>query len=119
MQGLKCRRDEAESIYEYDSAVERNEATEYDLPPDKLAIAKSYMKSGTRKMPVNYQFKTRKRKENATKGGIIAEIADFLEKNGGFAVEKAQIVNKERLITFEIGDEKFELTLVQKRRKKE
>ena len=105
-------------MYEYDMAVDHDKKTEYDLPPDKLAIARKMAHTGTRKTPTAYKFTKRERKPNATKGGIIAELAQFLTENSGFSVENLQITNKERQIAFEIGGEKYELTLVQKRKPK-
>lgn len=75
-------------------------------------------RTGTRKVPTAYKFTQRQRKENATKAGIIAEIAEFLEKNSQFSVENLQITNKERQISFIIGGETYEFTLVQKRKPK-
>lgn len=118
MAGLKCDRQEAEQVYEYDRAVDHDEKTEHDLPPDKLAIARKQAHTGTRKTPTAYKFTKRERKPNATKGGLISELAQFLTENSDFAVEKLEITNKERQIAFEIGGEKFELTLVQKRKPK-
>lgn len=118
MNGLKCDRAEAESVYEYDKAVDHDEKTEFDLSPEKQKIAQKHAHTGTRKTPTAYQFTKRERKPNATKGGLIAELAEFLGKNSGFAVENLEITNKERQVAFEIGNEKFELTLVQKRKPK-
>lgn len=109
---------EARSILEYDKKVERGEATEFDLSPEKVKVAQQFARTGTRKTPTVYKFQTRQRKPNATKGGIIAELADFLEKNSQFSVENVQILNKERQISFIIGEETYELTLVQKRKPK-
>lgn len=117
MNGLKCDRAEAEEIYAYDKAVDHDEKTPYDLPPEKEAIARKFAHTGTRKTTA-YKFAKRERKPNATKGGLIAELAQFLNENSGFAVEKLEITNKERQIAFEIGGERFELTLVQKRKPK-
>lgn len=64
----------------YDKAVEADKKTEYDLPPEKAKIAQKFAHAGTRKQPTAYKFTTRQRKPNATKGGIIAELAEFLEK---------------------------------------
>ena len=118
MAGLKCDRAEAEQVYEYDCKIDHDEKTEFDLPPDKLAIARKQAHTGTRKTPTAYKFTKRERKPNATKGGLISELANFLEKMSGFAVENLEITNKERQIAFEIGGEKYELTLVQKRKPK-
>ncbi len=110
--------DEAADILAYDKAVERGEPTQYDLPPDKAKIAQKFAHTGTRKTPTVFQFSQRQRKPNATKGGLIAEFADFLENHSEFSVEDVQVVNKERQIAFKVGDDSFELTLVQKRKPK-
>ena len=118
MAGLKISREEAEDVYYYDKAVDHDERTPHDLPPDKEKTARKYAHAGTRKAPPVYEFNKRERKPNATKGGIILELATFLTENSGFSVENVTITNKERQIAFEIGDERFELTLVQKRKPK-
>lgn len=118
MNGLKCTREEAEQVYESDKAIDHDEKMDFDLPPDKLKDAQKFAHAGTRKAPTAYKFDKRQRKENATKAGIIAEIAQFLTENSQFSVENLQITNKERQISFSIGQDKFELTLVQKRKPK-
>lgn len=118
MAGLKCDRQEAEQVYEYDKAVDHDERTEYDLPPEKLKVERQMARTGTRKKPMVPKLTKRERKPNATKGGIIAELAQFLTENSDFSVESVEIVNKERQIAFSIGGDKFELTLVQKRKPK-
>lgn len=109
---------EKQELLAYDKAVERGEKTEYDLSPDKEKAARKYAHAGTRKQPVAYKFTPRQRKPNATKGGIIAELAEFLEKNSQFSIAELEITNKERQIAFKIGEDSFELTLVQKRKPK-
>lgn len=109
---------EARDILAYDKAVEAGEKTPYDLSPEQEKIAKKFAHIGTRKTPTAYKFTPRQRKPNATKGGIIAELADFMEHNSNFAVANLTITNKERQIAFKIGDDSFELTLVQKRKPK-
>lgn len=118
MNGLKCDRKEAEEVYECDRAIDHDEKMDFDLSAEKLEIARKQAHTGTRKTPTAYKFSKRERKPNATKGGLIAELAQFLSENSGFAVENLEITNKERQIAFEIGGEKFELTLVQKRKPK-
>lgn len=110
--------EEKQELLAYDKAVERGEKTEYDLPPDKEKAARKYAHTGTRKAPTAYKFTPRQRKPNATKGGIIAELAEFLEKNSQFSIESLEVTNKERQIAFKIGEDSFELTLVQKRKPK-
>ena len=53
-------------------------------------------------------------KEDVTKERVIAEIADFLPK---FA-ENVQILNKNKLISFQIGEDLFEIDLKRKRKPK-
>ena len=118
MNGLKCDRAEAEEVYAYDQAVKRDEKTEYDATPEQLKVEREMARTGTRKTPTAYKFTKRERKPNATKGGLIAELAQFLLENSGFEVKNLEITNKERQIAFEVGGERFELTLVQKRKPK-
>lgn len=109
---------EAQDILAYDKAVEAGEKTKYDLPPDKLKAAQKFAHAGTRKAPTAYKFTKRERKPNATKGGLIAELADFLEKHSNFDISNVAITNKERQVAFTVGGDNFELTLVQKRKPK-
>lgn len=109
---------EAQDILAYDKAVEAGEKTKYDLPPDKLKAAQKFAHAGTRKAPAAYKFTKRERKPNATKGGLIAELADFLEKHSNFDISNVAITNKERQVAFTVGGDNFELTLVQKRKPK-
>ena len=60
----------------------------------------------------------RERKPNATKEGLVAEIAEFLTKNSNFEMKNVEITNKSREITFSVADDTFTLTLVQKRKPK-
>lgn len=58
--------------------------------------------------------KERCRKENPTKEMVIREIAALLPK---FA-ENVEVLNAGKLISFSIGDEKYEIDLKQKRKPK-
>lgn len=115
---LGLSKQEEQELLAYDKAVEADKSTEYDLSPDKIKIAQKFAHAGTRKQPTAYKFTQRQRKPNATKGGIISELADFLEKHSQFSINNLQITNKERQIAFTIGEDSFELTLVQKRKPK-
>lgn len=118
MEGLGCTAEEAEDVYAYDEKVDHNEKTEYDLTGEQLKEAKKATRTGTRKTPTAYKFTKRERKPNATKGGIISELAKFLAEDSNFSVENCEITNKERQVAFSIGEDRFELTLVQKRKPK-
>lgn len=115
---LNLTEEEKKELLAYDKAVERGEKTEYDATPEQLKVERLMARTGTRKALTAYKFTQRQRKPNATKGGIIAELAEFLEKNSQFSTENVAITNKERQIAFQIDEETFELTLVQKRKPK-
>ena len=101
----------AEQLIADDKAIDRGERMPFDLTPEQEKLAKKYVR-GESKKPRVYNFDTRKRKENTTKSGIIAEIAQFLTEK----VENIEIVNAERQISFSLGDTKFSLTLTQHRK---
>lgn len=119
---LGLSREEAEAMFAHDKLVDKGQIMEWDLPPEEHKKAMKYANSDEkkRKAPTAYKFdtSTKKRKENPTKAGIIAEIAKFLTEMSDFALEKMEITNKERMIAFQIGENSFELTLVQKRKPK-
>jgi hypothetical protein len=121
-QGLRCSEEEAIEIYLADKAIDRGERMEFDLSPEleKEAKKMANVTERKRKAPTVYNFDTsnKKRKENPTKSGIISEIAKFLQEQSENAVEAVNITNPERQIAFTIGENSYELTLVQKRKPK-
>ena len=120
----KCGFSEEEiaDIIKSDEAIDKGEKVYFDLSPEKEKEAKKFAKVGTRKTPTVYKLDNtegkRSRKENPTKAGIIAELAKFLVENSENACEMVEITNKERQIAFKIGENAYELTLVQKRKPK-
>lgn len=118
MRILKCTAEEADDIIKTDKMIDKGERTPYDLDPETEKMAKKFANVTERKKPTVYNFQKRERKANPTKGGIVAELAKFLENDSEFATESVEITNKERQIAFKIGDDAFELTLVQKRKPK-
>lgn len=119
MQTLDLTREEAIELVQEDEKVDKMtvKETESDLTAEqKKAIKKA--KGGVRVVNAYGKKVTRERKENPIKANLIAEIADFLQKNSKNAIENCEITNKERQIAFKIGENLFELTLVQKRKPK-
>lgn len=119
MRKLGMSDEEIADVIASDDAIDKGKKVSFDLTDEQAKEAKKYTKAGTRtayKLD-NTQGK-RSRKENATKAGIIAELATFLTENSEFSTENVEITNKERQILFKIGDETFELTLIQKRKPK-
>lgn len=113
MRVLKCSKEEAEQIIADDKAIDRGERMSFDLDPQVEKQAKKYANTGTRQ--TSGAKTERKRKENPTKATIIAEIAQFLAENG---YEFVEITNKERQIALKVGENAYEITLVQKRKPK-
>lgn len=117
IQQLHLTEAEALDVIEADRQIDRGEPMEFDLDAEKAKIAKEYAKINAKgKAPTVYKFDTRKRKENPTKQSIIAELAKFLTEQSENACENVEITNKERQIVFSIGEQKYELTLVAKRK---
>ena len=118
MKLLDCTREEAIDIIETDNIIDKGGRTQYDLSEEEEKIAMKMSGIKDRKAKSENNMRGKVRAENPTKSGIIAEIAEYLTENCGFATENVTITNKERQISFSIADEKFELTLVQKRKPK-
>lgn len=112
MEKLGITEEEALELMAYDKAVDRGEKTEFDLSKEQQAVVKKMTITHGRQ--TTGETKPRTRKENATKGGLIAKLAKFMQENA----ENVVITNKERQISFQIGEDMFELTLVQKRKPK-
>lgn len=106
---------EALDVVACDHEIDRGIAQDFDLDPEREKMAKKFANATTKKKPTAYDFKQRERKANPTKASIIAELAKFLAEDSENACEGVEVTNKERQIAFTIGDQKYELTLVQKR----
>lgn len=109
---------EALDVVACDHEIDRGIAQDFDLDPEREKMAKKFANATTKKKPTAYDFKQRERKANPTKASIIAELAKFLAEDSENACEGVNITNKERQIAFRIGDNDYELTLVQKRKPK-
>jgi hypothetical protein len=118
MRSLGVTAEEADEIIAYDKAIDRGERMEYDLDPEREKEAKKMANVRNHKTTGVYDLRARPRKENATKKGIIDDLFKFLTENSEIAYENVSILNKERQISFTVGEDTFELTLVQKRRPK-
>lgn len=118
MEKLGMTPEEIQEVLAADKAIDRGEKMDFDLSPEQEKIAKKFANVKEHKTPTVYQFQKRERKANPTKGAIIAELAKFLEETSENACENVVITNKERQISFTIGENTFELTLVQKRKPK-
>ena len=116
MRVLDVSAEEADEILKADKAIDRGERVPFDLSPEKEKLAKKFANVDTkqRKKPTVYNLDARgkARKENPTKASIIQYLFECLKD-----YDNVVITNKERQISFSYGDDNFELTLVQKRKK--
>jgi hypothetical protein len=77
-----------------------------------------YANADEHKKPTVYKFDKRERKENTPKKTIIDALYAFLVANDAFSPTNVAILNKERQISFDFANEKFEIVLTQKRKPK-
>lgn len=112
MRKLGMSEEEIAEVLADDKAIDRGQRMAFDLDPQAEKQAKKYANANTRKTGAKTE---RKRKENPTKAGVIVDLAKFLVENG---YEMVNVTNPERQIAFKIGENDYELTLVQKRKPK-
>ena len=108
---LDCSEQEALDIIESDKKIDKGEKMGFDLSKEKQKQAQKYAHTGVKTV---YNWTKRERKEDAEKREIIAELSKFCEKFD----KKVEIRNIERQISFKIGENDYELTLVRKRKPK-
>lgn len=119
MRLLECTEEEALDVIQTDEIIDKGGRTKYDLTKEEEKAAMRFGAVKDRKAKDKEgNMRGKVRAENPTKSGIIAEIAEFLTENSGFACENVEITNKERQIAFKIGENSYEFTLVQKRKPK-
>lgn len=118
MRLLNCTEEEAIDVIETDKVIDKGGRTPYDLSKEEEKIAMKISGVNERKSKSADNKRGKVRAENPTKSGIIAEIAEYLKENCGFACENVEITNKERQIAFKCGENLYEFTLVQKRKPK-
>ena len=116
---LECSREEAEDVVKTDLIIDKGGRTPYDFDKAKEKECMKMCNTGTRKKaPTVYKFDKKPRKENPTKASIIAELVKFLEEKSENACENVVVLNKEKLISFKIGENTYEIDLKQKRKPK-
>lgn len=118
MRKLKMTDEEIEDILNCDKAIDRGEKMDFDLSAEEHKKAMKNANADEHKKPTVYDFSKRERKENKPKQEVINAIYAFLTEECPFLAENVEILNKERQISFEFADEKFEITLIQKRKPK-
>lgn len=119
MEKLGCSLDEAKDVIACDKAIDRGERVYFDLTKEEEKLAKKWAHTGTKqKKPTAYKFDKRQTtKPNPTKEGIITMLENAL-LTCGLEVRNVQVVNKGKLIAFDLGENSFEIDLKQKRKPK-
>lgn len=111
MRNLSITRQEAVDLYLSDEGIITNDQVVAMTEKAKTAgVGIRNQGSTKRKAPV--------RKPDEVKRSIIAVLANFINQEE-YGVSNVEVTNIERMIAFELGGEKFELTLTKKRKVKE
>ncbi len=122
MRSLKISEAEARELLEYDDEVDHAKSKQklkYDLTDEQEKATRKWRQADRKPTVYNFDTSKRERKPNVLKGELIKALFDFLNENTELSIENCVISNKERMICFESGGEKFDLTLIQKRHSKE
>jgi hypothetical protein len=109
MKTLGISEAEALDIIATDAKIDKG-ADPFPLNDEQKKLEKKMRQAD--RTPTVYKFTKRERKKNTTKSDLIAQIAEFLTEK----VENLAIPNEERMISFEKDGNKYELTLIQKRK---
>lgn len=115
MRLLDCTEEEALDVVATDEIIDKGGRTQYDLSKEqeKFAMKISGVKDRKSKSADNKRGKVRT--ENPTKADLVKFLFESLTE---YDCRNLNITNKERQLAFSIGDNDYELTLVQKRKKK-
>lgn len=109
---------EAQDLINTDKAIDQGvKNLPFDLTKEQQKAVKKAKNAGTKTV---YNFDTSKKqpKENLIKAKIITEFEQFLLQNVQITAQNVKITNKERQIAFSVGENDYELTIVQKRKPK-
>ena len=112
---LGCTREEAIDIIETDKIIDKGGRTQYDLSKEEEKLAMKISGVSERKAKSADNKRGKVRAENPTKADLIKFLFESLTE---YDCQNLNITNKERQIAFSVGDNDYELTLVQKRKKK-
>lgn len=114
MKTLELTKEETIQMYLEDEGYMDNEE-QIEMTKKAKDVVRTIHKAGGKPAPGEKKTqRERVRKENPTKEMVISEIAKILPN---FA-ENIEIVNPGKLISFSIGEDKFEIDLKQKRKPK-
>lgn len=116
MKSLDLTREEAIELIESDKEVDRMTSAKQwnsDLNDEQKKVLKESTGTGTKKK-TSYKFDKKKRKSDSEKADFIQKLYDFLKDSE----ENVEIVNTEREISLEIGENSYSLVLTKHRKPK-
>ena len=110
---LGCTEQEAQDVIATDKKIDKGEKL-FPLNPEEEKASKK-----ARRAPTVYNFDTSKRKkvENLVKRDLIQQLFQFLNSLDE-VITNIQVINPERIISFDVQGNTYEFTLVQKRKPK-
>lgn len=130
MDNLNVDEQQAREMLEFDLQVDRMSMGELkqEMGADHWQVIKEMSKTGSRKTkteqetdkkakktPTVYNFDKKTKKADTEKENFVQNLAEMLEKEVE-SVENVEIVNKNRQISFNIGQNHYSLTLTKHRK---
>ena len=119
MSGLKCSYEEALEVHLCDKAIDKGETMDFDLTKEQQKEVQKMIKHETMSGVRTFEKRPKQPKEkkvNEPKKAFIEDLVAWLGESEDYG--NIEVVNAERQVKFTIGEDTFELTLVQKRKPK-
>lgn len=119
MSGLKCSYEEALEVHLCDKAIDKGERMDFDISKDQEKEVRKMLKHETMSGARTFEKRPKQPKEkkvNEPKKAFIEDLVAWLGENEDYG--NIEVINAERQVKFTIGEDTFELTLVQKRKPK-
>ena len=116
MTALDISREEAIEVLQDDEDIDHDKPKDFDLSQEQWKVVAEQNRKVSHK---KIESKTkRERKPNEQKRAIIEALFEFLSEKTELNLENVTISNAEKMILFDLGEEKYSLDLVQKRKPK-
>ena len=120
MRVLDLTYEEAVDLLKCDRAIDKGEHMDFDISKEQEKEVRKMLKHETMSGARTFEKRPKQPKEkkiNEPKKAFIEDLVAWLGESEDYA--NIEIVNAERQVKFTIGEDTFELTLVQKRRPKQ
>lgn len=115
MKKLHITKEEAIALDKYDSDVNKNKKTIYDLTDEQQAVVRKLNKQ----VPHEGSKGRSTRKPDVVKMSIVNALSEFFKEDCTAQLfENVTITNPSRTLTFDIDNKSYELNLLEKRKPK-